>query len=51
MAFGPEIEDSMDRLRYLVFYLTGGVVAMLAQIAISPHSTLPNLGASGAIRR
>ena len=48
-AFGPEIEDSMNRLRYLVFYLTGGVVAMLAQIAISPHSTLPNLGASGAI--
>jgi len=48
-AFGPEIEDSMNRPRYLAFYLAGGVVAMLAQIAISPHSTLPNLGASGAI--
>ncbi len=48
-AFGPEIEDSMNRLRYLAFYLAGGMVAMLAQIAISPHSTLPSLGASGAI--
>jgi membrane associated rhomboid family serine protease len=48
-AFGPEIEDAMGRLRYLVFYLVGGLVAMLAQIAASPHSTIPNLGASGAI--
>jgi len=48
-AFGPEIEDSMNPLRYLVFYLVGGFVAMLAQIAISPSSTVPNLGASGAI--
>jgi membrane associated rhomboid family serine protease len=48
-AFGPEIEDAMGRGRYLVFYLVGGFVAMLAQIAASPHSTIPNLGASGAI--
>lgn len=48
-AFGPEIEDSMNRLRYLAFYLAGGLVAMLAQIAASPNSTVPNLGASGAI--
>jgi membrane associated rhomboid family serine protease len=48
-AFGPEIEDSMGRGRYLVFYLIGGIVAMLAQVAASPHSTVPNLGASGAI--
>ena len=48
-AFGPEIEDAMGRGRYLVFYLIGGVVAMLAQVAASPHSTVPNLGASGAI--
>src|SRR5262249_53445160 len=48
-AFGPEIEDAMGRPRYLVFYLLGGVVAMLAQIAASPNSTVPNLGASGAI--
>jgi len=48
-AFGPEIEDAMGRGRYLVFYLVGGLVAMLAQVAASPHSTVPNLGASGAI--
>lgn len=48
-AFGPEIEDSMSRVQYLLFYLAGGLVAMLAQIAASPHSTIPNLGASGAI--
>jgi membrane associated rhomboid family serine protease len=48
-AFSPEIEDAMGRLRYLVFYLAGGVAAMLAQILANPDSTIPNLGASGAI--
>jgi membrane associated rhomboid family serine protease len=48
-AFGPEIEDSMGRGRYLVFYLLGGLAASAAQIAFNPHSTIPNLGASGAI--
>jgi len=48
-AFGPEIEDAMGRGRYLVFYLVGGLIAMLAQVAADPHSTVPNLGASGAI--
>ena len=48
-AFAPEIEDAMGPLRYLIFYLAGGVVAMLAQVAAAPHSTVPNLGASGAI--
>ena len=48
-AFGPEIEDSMNPWRYLAFYLAGGLVAMLAQVAVSPSSTVPNLGASGAI--
>ncbi len=48
-AFGPEIEDSMGRGRYLAFYLLGGLAATLAQVAASPHSTVPNLGASGAI--
>jgi membrane associated rhomboid family serine protease len=48
-AFAPEIEDAMGRGRYLVFYLLGGLVAMLAQISADPHSTVPNLGASGAI--
>jgi membrane associated rhomboid family serine protease len=48
-AFGPAIEDAMGHLRYLVFYLLGGVVASLAQIAAASSSTVPSLGASGAI--
>lgn len=48
-AFGPEIEDAMNPLRYAAFYLVGGLVAMLAQVAASPSSTVPALGASGAI--
>jgi len=48
-AFGPELEVAMGRLRYLTFYLLSGIVASLAQIALMPSSTVPNLGASGAI--
>ena len=48
-AFGPEIEDAMNPRRYAAFYLAGGVVSMLAQVAADPGSTVPNLGASGAI--
>jgi membrane associated rhomboid family serine protease len=46
-AFGPAIEDAMGRLRYLAFYMLSGLAA--AQIAAAPTSTVPNLGASGAI--
>ncbi|HKD78432.1 MAG TPA: rhomboid family intramembrane serine protease [Candidatus Angelobacter sp.] len=48
-AFGPEIEDAMGPVRFLIFYVAGGMVAMVAQVAANPHSTIPNLGASGAI--
>src|SRR6266446_4162720 len=48
-AFGPEIEDLMGRRGYLVFYLLGGLAATAAQVAADPSSTVPNLGASGAI--
>jgi rhomboid family protein len=48
-AFGPEVEDAMGRPLYLTFYLLSGLVASLAQTAMMPHSTVPNLGASGAI--
>jgi membrane associated rhomboid family serine protease len=48
-AFGPEIEDAMNPRRYAAFYLAGGLIAMLGQIAADPGSTIPNLGASGAI--
>jgi membrane associated rhomboid family serine protease len=48
-AFGPEIEDAMGPLRYVAFYLLSGLVAFVAQIAATPGSTVPTLGASGAI--
>lgn len=48
-AFGPEIEEAMNPFRYTLFYLAGGVAAMAAQVIADPHSTVPNLGASGAI--
>jgi membrane associated rhomboid family serine protease len=48
-VFGPEIEDVMGPVRYLVFYLLGGLAATVAQVVIAPGSTVPNLGASGAI--
>ncbi len=48
-AFGPEIEDVMGAGRYLVFYLLGGLAATFAQVIVDPTSTIPNLGASGAI--
>ena len=48
-AFGRAIEDSMGSGRFLIFYLTGGIVAMLTQIMGDPYSRIPCLGASGAI--
>ncbi len=47
--FGPNVEDAMSRPRFLLFYLLGGLVALGAQVAVSPSSTAPTLGASGAI--
>jgi membrane associated rhomboid family serine protease len=47
--FGPNVEDAVGHLKYLVFYLLGGLVALAAQIAVDPNSVAPTLGASGAI--
>ena len=47
--FGDNVEDSMGHLRYLVFYLLCGVAAALTQALIEPNSTIPMVGASGAI--
>jgi rhomboid family protein len=47
--FGPTVEDAMGRARFLAFYLLGGIVALGAQVLVSPDSTAPTLGASGAI--
>ncbi|HEY7703144.1 MAG TPA: rhomboid family intramembrane serine protease [Candidatus Limnocylindrales bacterium] len=48
-VFGNNIEDRFGRFRFLAFYLVGGVVAGLTQVAIDPASTIPTIGASGAI--
>ncbi len=48
-AFGPQVEDAMGPVRYLAFYILGGAVAMLAQVALSAGTSVPALGASGAI--
>jgi membrane associated rhomboid family serine protease len=47
--FGNNVEDRLGRLGFLLFYLVGGVVAALTQVAIDPGSTQPLVGASGAI--
>jgi membrane associated rhomboid family serine protease len=47
--FGNNVEDRMGRLGFLIFYLTGGVLAGLAQVATDPQSPIPTIGASGAI--
>jgi membrane associated rhomboid family serine protease len=47
--FGNNVEDSMGRMRFLVFYLLCGVAAALAQVLADPDSVIPMVGASGAI--
>jgi membrane associated rhomboid family serine protease len=47
--FGDNVEDSMDRPRFLVFYLVCGLAAAAAQIMLHPGSPVPMVGASGAI--
>jgi membrane associated rhomboid family serine protease len=47
--FGNNIEDSMSRWRFVLFYLLGGFIANFAQVAVGPDSTAPGIGASGAI--
>jgi membrane associated rhomboid family serine protease len=47
--FGNNIEDSMSRWRFAAFYLLGGIVALLAQVLMDTDSTIPTVGASGAI--
>ena len=47
--FGDNVEDSMGPIRYLAFYLVGGVVASLTHILTNPGSQIPTVGASGAI--
>jgi membrane associated rhomboid family serine protease len=47
--FGDNVEDRVGHGRFIVFYLLCGIVAALGQVAVDPNSTLPTIGASGAI--
>jgi membrane associated rhomboid family serine protease len=47
--FGNNVEDSMGPVRFIVFYILGGLAALALQVAIGPNSTAPTVGASGAI--
>ena len=47
--FGNNVEDAMGHARFAIFYLLCGIVAALAQALPNPDSTLPMIGASGAI--
>jgi membrane associated rhomboid family serine protease len=47
--FGDNVEDSMGHGRFVVFYLLCGIAAVLAQALPDPSSTIPMVGASGAI--
>ena len=48
-VFGNNIEDSMGRPRFLLFYLMAGFVAVYAQSLLDPQSAIPTIGASGAV--
>lgn len=47
--FGNNVEDAMGPVKYIAFYILGGIAALALQVAIDPHSTVPTIGASGAI--
>ena len=47
--FGDNVEDRFRHLPFLIFYLLVGIAATFAQFAVTPNSSVPNVGASGAI--
>ncbi|MCB9366107.1 MAG: rhomboid family intramembrane serine protease [Calditrichaeota bacterium] len=47
--FGNNIEDVLGHAKFLLFYLVGGLVAALSHVLFEPSSTIPMVGASGAI--
>ncbi len=49
LIFGNNIEDSMNRLVFVAFYLLGGLAALGLQVAMDTNSAIPTVGASGAI--
>jgi len=49
IIFGDNVEDRFGHVKFLLFYVLCGFIAMLAQLIAAPYVTIPNLGASGAI--
>lgn len=49
IIFGDNVEDRLGRIQFVGFYLICGLAAAAAQIALNPSSTIPMVGASGAI--
>jgi membrane associated rhomboid family serine protease len=47
--FGDNVEDRLGKVKFILFYLVCGLAATFSQLAFTPNSTVPNLGASGAI--
>jgi rhomboid family protein len=47
--FGNNVEDRLKRPLFIAFYFLGGLAATALQLAFGPNSTIPNVGASGAI--
>lgn len=47
--FGDNVEDHFGKVKFLIFYLLSGIAATFAQLIFDPGSSVPNLGASGAI--
>jgi len=47
--FGNNVEDSMGRVKFVVFYLLGGLAAIGAQVLIDTDAAIPTIGASGAV--
>src|SRR5574341_190724 len=47
--FGDNVEDQLGSFKYLVFYLASGIAASMTQVLLTPYSSVPLIGASGAI--
>jgi membrane associated rhomboid family serine protease len=47
--FGNNVEDSMGPVKFVIFYLLGGLAATAGQLLVGPDSMVPNIGASGAV--
>jgi membrane associated rhomboid family serine protease len=47
--FGNNVEDSMGPIKFVIFYLIGGLAALALQVAVAPNAAVPTIGASGAI--